>query len=155
MEVTFNTPVTRDGHGPRYSLLVGQKLSDYQDREHGEDTFELTRLGPAGLETVDTLIMAGVAATRAEAIRWVLDRIREWPAYERLRDHVHDTGRLKADSRPRRARRRLMTMIRSRPGSRPGPCDRRDRLFPGFRPTPAAAMGIGQPANSTFSGTTS
>ena len=96
VEVTFNTPVTRGGHGPRYSLLVGQKLSDYQNREHGEDTFELTRLGPAGLETVDTLIMASLAATRAEAIRWALDRIREWPAYEQLRDHVADTGRLKA-----------------------------------------------------------
>jgi hypothetical protein len=45
---------------------------------------------------VDTLIMASLAATRAEAIRWALDRIREWPAYEQLRDHVADTGRLKA-----------------------------------------------------------
>ncbi len=40
------------------------------------------RLGPVGLETLDTLIMAGIAATRAEAIRWALDRIRERPAYE-------------------------------------------------------------------------
>ena len=32
-------------------------------REHGETTLELTRLGPAGLETLDTLIMAGTAAT--------------------------------------------------------------------------------------------
>jgi hypothetical protein len=94
VEVTFNTPVTRDGHGPRYSLLVGQKLSDYQGREHGEDIFELARLGPAGLETLDTLIMAGVADTRGEAIRRVLDRIRERPAYEQLRERVRDTGRL-------------------------------------------------------------
>ncbi len=55
LEFTFNTPVTRDGHGPRMSMLVGQKLSDYQQSEHGEDTFELTRLGPAGLETLDAL----------------------------------------------------------------------------------------------------
>lgn len=95
VEVTFNTPVTRDGHGPRYSLLVGQKLSDYQGREHGEAIFELARLGPAGLETLDTLIMAGIAATRGEAIRRALDRIRERPAYEQLREHVRDTGRLK------------------------------------------------------------
>ena len=95
VEVTFNTPVTRDGHGPRYSLLVGQKLSDYQGREHGEDIFVLGRLGPAGLETLDTLIMAGVADTRGEAIRWALDRIRERPAYEQLREHVRDAGRLK------------------------------------------------------------
>jgi hypothetical protein len=95
VEVTFNTPVTRDGHGPRYSLLVGQKLSDYQGRERGEDIFELARLGPAGLEPLDTLIMAGVADTRGEAIRWVLDRIRERSAHEQLREHVRDIGRLK------------------------------------------------------------
>ncbi|MGI8447753.1 MAG: hypothetical protein ACR2MP_11360, partial [Streptosporangiaceae bacterium] len=95
VEFFNNTPVTRDGHGPRMSLLVGQKLSDYQEREHGEATFELTRLGPAGLETLDTLIMASIAATRAEAIRWALDRIRERPAYEQLRERVRDTGRLK------------------------------------------------------------
>jgi hypothetical protein len=46
----------------------------------------LVALGPAGLETVDTLIMAGTAATRAEAIRWAPDRIRERPAYRRLRE---------------------------------------------------------------------
>ena len=46
----------------------------------------LAALGPAGLETLDTLIMAGTAATRAEAIRWALDRIREQPAYQRLRE---------------------------------------------------------------------
>ena len=66
VEFTFNTPVTRDGHGPRMSMLVGQKLSDYQGREHGEAIFELARLGPAGLETLDTLIMAGIAATRGD-----------------------------------------------------------------------------------------
>ena len=47
-------------------------------------TFALAALGPAGLETLDTLIIAGIAATRAEAIRWTLDRIRERPTYQRL-----------------------------------------------------------------------
>ena len=32
----------------------------------------MARLGPAELETVDTLITAGIAANRAEAIRWAL-----------------------------------------------------------------------------------
>jgi len=87
VEYTFsNNPVTRDGHGPRVSNLVGERLSDIQEREHGETTLELTRLGPTGLETLDTLIMARTAATRAEAIRWILDRIRERPAYQRLRE---------------------------------------------------------------------
>jgi hypothetical protein len=51
-------------------------------------------MGPAGLETVDTLIMAGIADTRGEAIRRALDCIRELPAYERLRVQVLDTRRL-------------------------------------------------------------
>jgi hypothetical protein len=51
VEYTFSdNPVTRDGHGPRLSNLVGERLSDIQEWEHGEATRELTRLGPAGLE---------------------------------------------------------------------------------------------------------
>ena len=54
-----------------------------------------TTLGRAGLETLDTLIMAGIADTRAEAIGWALARIRERPAFERLREHLRETGRLR------------------------------------------------------------
>jgi hypothetical protein len=97
LEFTFDVPVTRDGHCPRLSRGVAQKLSDYQREELGEDIFELARLGPDGLETVDTLIMAGVADTRGEAIRRALDRFRELPAYERLREHVLAAGRLIAE----------------------------------------------------------
>jgi hypothetical protein len=87
VEYTFSdNPVTRDGHGPRMSNLVGERQSDISEWEHDETTLELARLGPAGLETLDTLIMAGTAATRAEAIRWALDSIRERPAYQRLRE---------------------------------------------------------------------
>jgi hypothetical protein len=97
LEFTFDVPVTRDGHAPRISMLVGQKLSGGRREELGEDIFELTRLGPAALETVDTMIMAGVADTRGEAIRLALDRIRELPAYAQLRDHMLEAGRLKAE----------------------------------------------------------
>jgi len=97
LEFTFNVPVTRDGHCPRWSRGVSQKLSDYRREGLGEDILELARLGPAGLETVDTLIMAGIADTRGDAIRWALDRIRELPAYERLREHVLAAGRLIAE----------------------------------------------------------
>ena len=41
--------------------------------------------------------MAGTAATRAEAIRWALDRIRERPAYQRLREHVGQIDRLRKE----------------------------------------------------------
>ena len=97
VEYTFSNPnpVTRDGHGPRVSNLVGERTTDIQEQEHGETTRELTRLGPAGLETLDTLIMAGTAATRAEAIRWALDRIRERPAYQRLRELRSEANKLR------------------------------------------------------------
>ena len=95
VEYTFsNNPVTRDGHGPRLSNLVGDRVTDIQEQEHGEWP-ELTRLGPAGLETLDTLIMAGTAATRAEAVRWSLDRIRERPAYQRLRELRSEADKLR------------------------------------------------------------
>jgi Arc/MetJ-type ribon-helix-helix transcriptional regulator len=45
----------------------------------------MVRLAAADLETVDTLITAGLADSQAEAIRWALTRIRKLPAYERLR----------------------------------------------------------------------
>jgi hypothetical protein len=44
----------------------------------------MARLGPADLATLDTLITAGIAASRAEGTRWALARIREQPAYARL-----------------------------------------------------------------------
>jgi hypothetical protein len=44
---------------------------------------------------VDTLIGAGIAATRAGAIRRALDRIREWPAYKRLRELTRNANTLK------------------------------------------------------------
>jgi len=38
--------------------------------------------------------VAGIAATRAEAIQWALDRIRERPAYQRLRELRGDADKL-------------------------------------------------------------
>jgi hypothetical protein len=83
-----------DRDGLQYGYPTGRRLSDYQDWERGAATFVRAPMGPAGLETLDTLIMAGIADTRGEAIRRALDRIRELPAYERLRERVLDTGRL-------------------------------------------------------------
>ena len=50
----------------------------------------MARLGPADLETVDTLITAGIAANRADAVRWALARIRERPAYAKLRERARE-----------------------------------------------------------------
>jgi hypothetical protein len=65
--------------------------------EASEDlTPVMTRLGPADLATVDTLITAGIAGSRAEVLRWAVGRIRENPAYEQLQDRVREISELKA-----------------------------------------------------------
>ena len=54
------------------------------------------RLGPADLEMLDALITTGTAASRAEAVSWVLARIRERPAYARLTERARELDQLKA-----------------------------------------------------------
>jgi hypothetical protein len=56
----------------------------------------MARLAAADLETLDTLITAGIAPNRAEAVRWSLARIRERPAYAQLRDKTREIEELKA-----------------------------------------------------------
>ena len=48
------------------------------------------------LDTLDTLITAGIAPSRAEAVRWALTRIRERPAFEQLRNRAREIEELKA-----------------------------------------------------------
>jgi hypothetical protein len=55
----------------------------------------MTRLGAADLAVVDTLITAGIASSRAEALRWAVGRIRENPAYEQLQQRVNEIDELK------------------------------------------------------------
>ena len=55
-----------------------------------------TLLGPADLATVDALITAGVATSRAEVLRWVVGRIRENPAYAQLQERAQEIDALKA-----------------------------------------------------------
>jgi hypothetical protein len=62
----------------------------------GELTPVMARLGSADLETLDTLITAGIASSRADAVRWAIGRIRERPAYERLRERSSELEELKA-----------------------------------------------------------
>ena len=56
----------------------------------------MARLGADDLETLDTLISAGIATSRAEAVRWALARIRERPAYEQLRARTREIEDLKS-----------------------------------------------------------
>lgn len=56
----------------------------------------MARLGADDLETLDTLISAGIASSRAEAVRWALARLRERPAYEQLRARTREIEDLKS-----------------------------------------------------------
>jgi hypothetical protein len=48
------------------------------------------------LATLDMLIIAGIAASRAEGARWALARIREQPAYAQLSERARELDELKA-----------------------------------------------------------
>jgi hypothetical protein len=80
-------------------LMIRRGPGDPADDERRSGKDELTpvmaRLGPVDLETVDTLITAGIAANRADAVRWALARIRERPAYARLRERTREIEKLK------------------------------------------------------------
>ena len=54
-----------------------------------------TRLGPADLATVDAVIHAGIASSRAEVMRWAVGRIRENPAYAQIQQRVREISELK------------------------------------------------------------
>jgi len=98
VEFTFSdNPTTGESDGPSNRMEFGQRLADRQAWERGEATHVPARLGPAGLETLDTLIMAGIADDRADAIRLVLPRFREQPGYEQLRERVREIDRLRAE----------------------------------------------------------
>ena len=71
------------------------KRPDVMDRARG-GTHVGTWLGPADLATADALIMAGVASSRSEVIRWALGRIRENPVHTQLEERVRETGELRA-----------------------------------------------------------
>jgi hypothetical protein len=86
------------GHGPRM-VLGGRTLDSLAARtaEGGDLTPVMARLGPVDLETLDALITAGIASSRAEAVRWTLARIRERPAYAQLRERAREIERLKTE----------------------------------------------------------
>jgi hypothetical protein len=86
------------GHGPRMVLGGGPRGSlEARAMEGAELTAVMTRLGRVDLETLDALITAGIASSRAEAVRWALARIRERPAYAQLRERAREIERLKTE----------------------------------------------------------
>ena len=65
-------------------------------RYHRADCILIRFLGADDLETLDMLITAGIATSRAEGVRWALARIRERPAYEQLRARTREIEDLKS-----------------------------------------------------------
>ena len=82
-----------DDRGPRIRLMAGGRAP--LGGGEGGLVPVMARLGPADLETVDVLITAGIAANRADAVRWALARIRERPAYAQLQQRAREIEELK------------------------------------------------------------
>lgn len=82
------------GHS-RGGLVIA--LDDRGAAAESDITPVMVRLKAPELEIIDTLITAGIANSRAEAIRWALARISERPAYTQLREHTRDIQRLKSE----------------------------------------------------------
>ena len=95
-EIRYVEVMTEDNSGQRTGGNV-RFVEDGREAADGEFTHVMVRLKTAELDIVDTLIAAGIANNRAEAIRWALTRIRERPAYEQLREHTRDIERLKTE----------------------------------------------------------
>lgn len=79
-------PRMRMGGPPRGEIPVGDAPM----------TPVMARVGQEDLETLDLLITAGIATSRAEAVRWALARIRERPAYDKLRARTREIEELKS-----------------------------------------------------------
>src|SRR3984957_1378776 len=93
-EIRYIEVMREDDSGRRTGGNV-RFVEDGREAADGEYTHVMVRLKAAELDIVDTLIAAGIANNRAEAIRWALTRIRERSAYEQLRKHTRDIERLK------------------------------------------------------------
>ena len=95
-EIRYIEVMTEDDSGHRTGGNV-RFVEDGRVAADGEFTHVMVRLRTAEQDIVDTLIAAGIANNRAEAIRWALTRIPERPAYEQLREHTRDIERLKSE----------------------------------------------------------
>jgi hypothetical protein len=95
-EIRYIQVMTEDKSGQTTGSNVWF-VEDGREAADGDFTHVMVRLKAAELDIVDTLIAAGIANNRAEAIRWALTRIRERPAFEQLREHARDIDRLKSE----------------------------------------------------------
>ena len=87
--------IGNDEHGPTFFMAAPGRALEARALAGGDLTPVMARLGPADLETLDTLITSGIASNRADAVRWALARIRERPAYGQLRAKAAEIEELK------------------------------------------------------------
>jgi len=81
--------------GPEHRGRMRWRLGPPPGERPGDFTPVMARLAPTDLQTLDTLITTGIAANRADAVRWALARIRERPAYAELRERARQIEELK------------------------------------------------------------
>jgi hypothetical protein len=73
--------------------MDGISLLDPEEDEIARGLTPVTaHLGPVDLATLDALITAGIAASRAGAARWALARLREQPAYASLSERSREAS---------------------------------------------------------------
>jgi hypothetical protein len=78
---------------------LSYRIVRHRKQEAPEDlTPVMARLGPADLATLDSLITAGIANNRDQALRWAVGRIRDHPAYTQLQQPAHEINELKAQT---------------------------------------------------------
>ena len=95
--VTTDVPDSA-GHPTRIMKMDGISLLDAEEDETARGlTPVMAQLGPADLQTLDTLITVGIAASRSESTRWALARVREQAAYATLSERAREPG----EPRPR------------------------------------------------------
>jgi hypothetical protein len=85
-----------DLSGPRFFMARPGRSLEARALAGADLTPVMARLGPAELDTLDTLITVGIAGSRAEAVRWALARIRERPAYAQLQAKSAEIEELKS-----------------------------------------------------------
>jgi hypothetical protein len=85
-----NPPGAVTAEGLSYRIVRPRKRAAPPGEAPEELTPVMARLGPADLATLDTLITAGIVNSRAEALRWAVDRIRDHPAYAQLQWQAHE-----------------------------------------------------------------
>jgi hypothetical protein len=91
-----NPPGAAAPQGLSYRIVRHTKRAAPPDEATDELTPVMARLGPADLTTLDTVITAGIANSRAEALRWAVGRIRAHPAYAQLQQRAQEIDELKA-----------------------------------------------------------